>query len=493
MPSLRSDGLPVELAPGVTISTPGLEGEAVVHDDVGTTRSLAFTAPAFESALAAHGFETLRTIEIDEARETFAPPGVSRTTRYDEDAMVLELPAPNAEYRQVVLMQDEAGVMTWSFAEVPDVAAVAATRGGATETFVLRRYVPPQPPPGTQRGLLGAIGTKVIKALAFPIHEIAGAVATAFAQKWEANNRPYGLRAVTAETYGVERGGTAPDAAAWAAYEGKPSLLLVHGTFSTSPSTYGMLPRAIFDALSAAYEGRVLEFDHPTMTETPRQNADWFLQQIPEHGTFVFDVLTHSRGGLVARTIAEKSADLATPRNVTIRTLVLTAAPDSGTTLSDAKYMGDFIDTYTNLLNFFPDSVPLDVFHCILAAVKEIAAGALDHLCGLQSMTPKGDFQRWLNAGPKGHGRYYAIGSAFSPSDSGLAHWAEKRLMDTIFKEDNDMVVPTGGVYGDNGSGNFPIVTADRLLFGTKDGVWHCNYFVQPRVHAKLTSWLPTP
>jgi hypothetical protein len=491
MPSLRSDGLPVELAPGVSISTPGLEGEAVVHDDVGTTRALAFTAPLFETALAQQGFETLRTIEIDDTRETFTPPETSRTTKFDEDAMVLEVPAPNAAFLQVVLMQDEAGVITWSFAETPDTPALATTRGGAAQTFVLRRYVPPQPPPGTQRGLLGAIGTKVIKALAFPIQEIAGAAATAFAQKWEADNRPYGLRAVTAQTYGVERGGTPPDPATWAAYDGKPVLLLVHGTFSTSPSTYGMLPAAVFTALATAYEGRVLEFDHPTMTETPRQNAEWFLQQIPERGNFIFDVLTHSRGGLVARTVAEKAAALALQRNVTIRTIVLTAVPDNGTTLSDAQYMGDFIDTYTNLLNFFPDSVPLDVFHCILAAVKEIAAGALDHLSGLQSMKPQGVFQHWLNGGPKGSSRYYAIGSAFSPSDAALADWAKKRLMDTIFKEDNDMVVPTAGVYDGNGSGCFPIVANDRLLFGTNDGVWHCNYFAQPRVHDKLKSWLP--
>jgi pimeloyl-ACP methyl ester carboxylesterase len=490
MPSLRSDGVLLELVQGVSISTLGLEGEAVVHDEVATTRALAFTAPLFEEALSEHAFETLRTIEISDTRESFDMRGGQRTPKYDEDAMVLELSTPNANYRQVVLLQDEAGVITWNFAERPEALPSGLVRGGVAQTFVLRRYVPATPEPGARRGLVAAIGTKVIKVLAFPIHEIAGEVATAFAQKWETSNRPYGLRAVNVQSYGVERGGTAPDATMWAEFDGKPVLLLVHGTFSTSPSTYGMLPAVLFEALWTAYEGRVLAFDHPTMTQTPRQNAEWLLQQVPQEGDFIFDVLTHSRGGLVARTIAEKAADLTPRRNLSIRTLVLTAVPDNGTALSDGQYMGDFIDTYTNLLNFFPDSVPFDVFNCILVAVKEIAVGALEHLSGLQSMIPKGNFQRWLNEGPKGRSRYYAIGSAFSPSEPGLVEWAKKRLMDTIFKECNDMVVPTEGVYRKNGSGFFPIVSDDRLIFGEHDGVWHCNYFAQPRVHAKLKSWL---
>ncbi len=490
MPALRSDGLPIELAPGLSLSTPGLEGDAALHESVGGTRSVAYAAPAFETSLAEHGYETLRTVEIENARETFAPPGATRTTAYNEEAMVLEVPATNAGYLQVAFMQDEAGLITWNFAERDEPSRDSVLRGTATQRFVLRRYVPPLPPAGAQqRGLIGAIGTKVIKILAFPIGEIAGAVGNSLARSWEADHRPYGLRAVTSETYAAPGGGTPPSPEMWQSYRDQPTLLLVHGTFSTSPSTYGILPKDVFEQLAAAHGGRVLAFDHPTMTETPRQNAEWLLRQVPEEGAYLFDVLTHSRGGLVARTLAEKARDWST-RNVGVRNLVLTAVPDRGTTLTDARYMGDFIDTYTNLLNFFPESVPLDTFHCILAAVKEIAAGTLDHLCGLQSMLPNGEFQRWLNDGPKAASRYYGIGSAFSPSEPGLADWAKQRLMNAIFKEANDLVVPTAGVYAENGSGYFPIADADRLLFGAGDGVWHCNYFTQPKANAKIVEWL---
>jgi len=234
-----------------------------------------------------------------------------------------------------------------------------------------------------------------------------------------------------------------------------------------------------------------LTFDHPTMTATPRENVDWFLESVPEGTKLDLDVLTHSRGGLVARRLVEKQTVLATHRDVSIENLVLTGAPDGGTALGDAKYMGDFVDAYTNLISFFPDTVTVDVLHCVLEAVKEIAMGTLGHLSGLQSMAPGGTFQTWLNAGPKTPSRYFAVAAKYEPSEPALLNWAKQRLMHTIFRKDNDLVVPTSGVYDSNGAGAFPIRVEDRLLFETAECVWHCNYLAQQKLHAKLGQWLP--
>ena len=98
-------------------------------------------------------------------------PGVrTRSTSTNEPALVMETPHPGDEFAQVVLAQDESGVVTWNFPRTDD-DAIDVTRGGGTLTYVIRRYVPP---PASQadaqtRGLLGAVGKKVLKVLAFPV------------------------------------------------------------------------------------------------------------------------------------------------------------------------------------------------------------------------------------------------------------------------------------------------------------------------------------
>jgi pimeloyl-ACP methyl ester carboxylesterase len=490
MPALDPSGDPVDLGEGVTIQTPGLEGEAERRTGAAGTRSPSNTNPAFEAALADQGVQTLHTIEIEGAVEQLgAPPSGVRSTRYGENAILLETPAVSAGAAQVVFMQDESGLITWNFAEGAPIGGT--TRGGATTTFVLRRYVPaPQGEGDTRRGLIGAIGTKVIKILAFPIQAVAGRVGTHFANEWEGAHRPYGLRVVDPATYATDGAGRPLEAEDWRAFEG-PVLLLVHGTFSRSSSTFGLIAPEVFGKLHSAYGGRVVAFDHPTMGVTPRENIEWLLGQIAPDADVVIHALTHSRGGLVARTLAEKLSELEAPHKLAVRTLVLVGAPDSGTALADAKHMNDFIDTYTNLINFFPSSTPLDIFECIVAAVKELAIGALDHLTGLQSMCPEGPFQEWLNTGEKGDARYYAVASSFSPVHAGLRDWAKQRLMTAIFTgNDNDLVVPTAGVYDRNGSQCFPIDDSARLLFVHGEGVNHCMYFGRPELHAKLFDWL---
>ena len=79
-------------------------------------------------------------------------------------------------------------------------------------------------------------------------------------------------------------------------------MLLIHGTFSRAHEGFYDFPREYVAGLHQLYEGRVFAFDHFTLSHDPRQNVDWFLEQIPEAARFDLDVVCHSRGGLVART-----------------------------------------------------------------------------------------------------------------------------------------------------------------------------------------------
>jgi hypothetical protein len=90
-----------------------------------------------------------------------------------------------------------------------------------------------------------------------------------------------------------------------AAEDGGPLLVLVHGTFVDTVSTFGKLwamhPQAVRDLFSF-YKGRVYALDHPTMTESPITNALALARAMPAGARL--HLVSHSRGGLVAEVMA---------------------------------------------------------------------------------------------------------------------------------------------------------------------------------------------
>ncbi len=95
---------------------------------------------------------------------------------------------------------------------------------------------------------------------------------------------------------------------------------------------------------------------------------------------------------------------------------------------------------------------------------------------------------RPLNSGGECAVDYRAIGSDFEPLSPGLKDWVRDRLADGLFKADNDLVVPTEGVYGKNSSEMFPIESHLRLAGA--DAVGHTRYFSSHAVVKQLRSWL---
>ena len=84
------------------------------------------------------------------------------------------------------------------------------------------------------------------------------------------------------------------------------SLLLIHGTFSNAAAAYHDLAASdFFERIKDSYADRVFAFNHFSVSRTPEQNARMLLEALPEQTT-TFDVVTHSRGGLVLRTLVER-------------------------------------------------------------------------------------------------------------------------------------------------------------------------------------------
>src|SRR5262249_33555045 len=96
------------------------------------------------------------------------------------------------------------------------------------------------------RGMITGTMRALVKVVAWVTDPLVGAAAYAIAKAWEDQRRPYGLQQATAKGQLVD-----PD---WSIFTGEPTLLLVHGTFSTpAAGFYGWLGSPLFAAVHAAY------------------------------------------------------------------------------------------------------------------------------------------------------------------------------------------------------------------------------------------------
>lgn len=97
---------------------------------------------------------------------------------------------------------------------------------------------------------------------------------------------------------------------------GKKTLFLVHGTFSETKMAFnGLLAgnnswvKQRFGTGRGQYQ-QIIGFDHPTLSEGPDTTVDVFLDSLPRgfHFQQPVDLVSHSRGGLVAKWMALKGA-----------------------------------------------------------------------------------------------------------------------------------------------------------------------------------------
>jgi pimeloyl-ACP methyl ester carboxylesterase len=469
----------------VVITTPGLTGEVEVYRPGSQgMRGEEQKTEAFQDALDSAGMAEQLSVVI--SRHQSITPAEGTRGSGGADDIIVNVPAPGDGHAQVLLYAAEDGSLSWHFADdVPPEAL--PERGGERRTYrVPRAIVPPtERDPAATRGVLGAVGTKILKVLVFPLVDpLLGKVGDFFASKWEAKHRLNRVRWMTVDGFRSGDAASFTDAD-WATVRQGRALLFVHGTFSTAQGGFGHLPRETMAALHTAYNGRVLAFDHHSVSVSPKENAAFLASLVPDGPALQVDVVTHSRGGLVGR-------ELASAGDLDVRGLVMVASPNAGTVLADRKHLSDLLDRVTDLAQFVPDAGVSDTLGLVLAVLKQLAVGAVGGLDGITAMDPGGGYLAELNSRPAPDALSRAVAADYEPPRGApLARVARDGATDLVFREiDNDLVVPTRGCWDVDGAAGFPL--GERFVFDALRGVDHNSFFGQEEVSKRLLEWLPT-
>lgn len=283
-------------------------------------------------------------------------------------------------------------------------------------------------------------------------------------------------------------------------------LLFVHGTFSNSENMIaglrdpGNADGATFLAeAERRYQGNLFAFDHPTLSVGPILNA-LDLQRLIGHSSATFDLVGHSRGGLVARWWCETFD----PHAKRCEKVLYVGSPLAGTSLAAPPNIRKTISLLTHLsraLQVTSGAITLavPVFSVVetllrvltsissLAAKTPVADAAMAMVPGLFAMSRVGnnpELQRLLTSPPSAPERYHAIRSDFQPTDPAWKFWRSFRparlantAADTLFGGANDLVVDTASMT--TLSDELGIAAARVRDFGTSEVVHHLNYFHQ--------------
>ena len=484
-------GRDVEVGP-LIVRTPGFDGRAVLLDQADVEgRGPQLGTEQLAQALAETEMTEKYTLELEGVRRERDAAGDDGRGREATAEIVVEVPAPAADEGQILMLVEEDGAITWHLPE----ASEPAPESRAREMVAFRlpaREIPPPPEEtdSSDRGILSAIGSKVVKILTYPLTPVLRAAGTAFSKAWETDHRPARFRTLTGANYATDENVSELSREDWERLSEGPALLFVHGTFASSHSAFRQLPSDALGELSERYGGRVFALDHHSIWLPPSENAKLAAQALPDGIPLEVDIVAHSRGGLVARELAERAADAGFGDTFRVRRIVMVATPNAGTALAEEANIRKWLDIITNVAQFVPDNPVTDIIALVLTVLKQLALGVLEGLPGITSMDPAGKYLEALNVDGDIAANYYAIAAEFEPPEGApLKRVAHDIAIDTLFSgRGNDLVVPTAGVGAIPGLARF---APESVVFDSAHGLDHSSFFGDAEEIAKLKEWLP--
>ncbi|RME48530.1 MAG: hypothetical protein D6796_06155, partial [Caldilineae bacterium] len=245
-------------------------------------------------------------------------------------------------------------------------------------------------------------------------------------------------------------------------------LLLIHGTFSKTASPVKGLGSEFLEWANRHYRG-VIGFDHWTLSRTPDENARLLWNLLDERlkkSAGRLDIITHSRGGLVARAFVELLR-----HHKPVNRIVFVCTPNGGTALANPQNWGRAADALVNLIHldsfglFGRMSGLLARLSALGAALATTGDRLLRQVPGLYAQNPAAtgprDFLGRLQrgSGPPEGVAYAAVAVNYEPPPKetnihSLAKQVKARqsnaldeATDILFANYNDLVVDTPRVW----------------------------------------------
>ncbi|MDO9092269.1 MAG: CHAT domain-containing protein [Rubrivivax sp.] len=285
----------------------------------------------------------------------------------------------------------------------------------------------------------------------------------------------------------------------------QPLLVLIHGTFVDTFSTFGKLwamHRPRVNELFAHYGNRVYALDHPTVGVSPISNALTLVQAMPQGARL--HLVTHSRGGLVAEVLAVVCGRMASKqpignddyaffdgsehddtrkalkalaaavkaKGIQVDRVVRVACPARGTLLASKR-----LDAYLSVLRWTIELAGVPVVPALVDFLTEVARCRADatKLPGLASMIPDTPLVDWLNANEEPIPGDLRVVAGDLQGDS-VGSWVKTLLADAYYWTDNDIVVQTSSMYGGAARSGGATFLLDQSGKST-----HFNYFANVR------------
>lgn len=371
----------------------------------------------------------------------------------------------------VALTLDEAGLATWHLPRVPP----GASESEPTEFSFSIPHIGSE---GTEtRSLLGWLGRKFVAVVTFQllegttdrlVAEILSRAESRFFREALLRFEPQsGVFRPAMPGPGRRPSTTARDV---------KTLMLVHGTISSTQVAFqDLLQDAVFRAVVCKYDA-VLGFDHKTLSKSPGQNGSELADALDVHfggARHEMNILSHSRGGLVARAMLESSAN-----RQPVNRLLMYGTPNDGTPLA----LGRNIVRYLNVLQilFSLAGLAATPVSCIFGALKLLAHG-IWRIPGLIAQSPHSRFLRQLNDFPNAKVDYAYCRADFVPDSHvrRVLHWtATQGLMDGLA---SDAIVPYDSV-----SKASPGQSIRALTDFHGGEVHHNNFFSRPETRTDL-------
>lgn len=293
----------------------------------------------------------------------------------------------------------------------------------------------------------------------------------------------------------------------------EPVLVLIHGTFVETTSTFGKLwaqhPSRVAE-LFKHYEGRVYALEHETLGKSPAANA-MLLAQALQPGQKVH-LVTHSRGGLVGEVLvrlahqkafgaadasmfpghdyaaqrAELIAlaqELAT-KKIEVQRMVRVACPARGTLLAAKR-----LDAYISVFKWTLEAAGVPALPELVDFLGEVARRRArpDEIPGLAAMIPDTPLVNWLNAAPEPIAGELRVVAGDLEGDS-LGGWLKTLLADAYYWTDNDIVVHTRSMYA-----GAPRAGGASFLLDQGGKSTHFAYFSNPRTVDAVVDGLIEP